>query len=104
LPGLDQPLRALPGATRTCARSPCYDRLAGWVSAYGTLLSVGHLHAPGHGHRAPADASVTLSDVVAGLDPAKWEVVTADERVRTVASHGDHVVQLNDVVVRATRR
>lgn len=93
-----------------------YDRIASWVSPGGTLLIVGHLrHGPdagqGHGHRhgkgggePPASASVTAADITARLDPAVWEVVTAEESQRTVTARGGLPVFLHDVVVRATRR
>ena len=83
-----------------------YERIAGWVAPGGTLLLVGHLHTPGatgHGHRPPAEAAVTLADVTAGLDPTAWEVVTAEERVRSSGPAG-HRAELRDVVVRARRR
>lgn len=95
-----------------------YDRLAGWVAPGGTLLVVGHLAAPdgaSHGHgddhgddhggsQPPPEVSVTASTIAARLDPARWDVVTAEERVRRVADRGDRPVELHDVVVRATRR
>ena len=52
----------------------------------GTLLIVGHLHTAGHGHEPPAEASVTLTDITAGLDPSRWEIVTAEEHVRTMTA------------------
>lgn len=81
-----------------------YDRLSGWVARGGTLFIVGHLHTAGHGHEPPAEASVTLTDITAGLDPTRWEIVTAEEHVRTLTAPGGRVVPLHDVVVRATRR
>ena len=84
-----------------------YDRISGWVAPGGTLLIVGHLHAPettGHGNHPPAEASVTLADITAGLDSTGWEVVTAEEHARTAAGPGCHAIPLHDVVVRATRR
>jgi SAM-dependent methyltransferase len=93
-----------------------YDRIAGWVAPGGTLLIVGHLHAAGstghghtagatrHGHHPPAEASVTLADITAGLDTARWEVVTAMEHVRTLTAPDGRSVPLHDVVVRAARR
>lgn len=80
-----------------------YDRIAGWVAPGGTLLVVGHSHAHGHGHGLghghgqgavdgpPPEAVVTAAGVTARLDPAEWQVVTANESGQ-------------DVVVRATRR
>ncbi|MBM0232518.1 class I SAM-dependent methyltransferase [Micromonospora sp. STR1_7] len=84
-----------------------YDRISTWVAPGGTLLIVGHLHAPGatgHGHHPPAEASVTVADITAGLDPATWEVTTAEEHHRTVTGPGGQENPLHDVVVRATRR
>lgn len=80
-----------------------YDRLSGWVALGGTLLIVGHLHTTGHGHEQPAEASVTLSDITAGLEMSKWEIVTAEEHVRTLTAPGGRVVRLHDAVVRARR-
>ena len=86
-----------------------YDRIASWVGPGGTLLIVGHLHGHGHtsevGSRAsmpPDSASVTAAAITARLDPAAWEVVTAEESPRTVNGPGGHEVVLHDVVVRAT--
>jgi SAM-dependent methyltransferase len=105
-----------------------YERLAAWVAPGGTLLIVGHLHtddapggAPGHGHghdghghdghghdghgdHPRAAASVTAEGVRARLDEGVWEVVTAEERRRTLPGPGGRAVPLQDVVVRATRR
>jgi SAM-dependent methyltransferase len=88
-------------------QSAFYDRISGWVAPGGTLLIVGHLHtseATGPGHHPPAEASVTLADVTAGLDGTEWDVVTAREHLRTVTGPGGQAVPLHDVVVRATRR
>jgi hypothetical protein len=84
-----------------------YDRIAAWVAPGGTLLIVGHLHtsgATGHGHHPPAEASVTLTDITAGLDSTRWEITTAEEHLRTVPGPGGRAIPLHDVVVRATRR
>jgi len=88
-----------------------YQRIADWVTPGGTLLIVGHLHTPettghghGHGHHPPAEATVTLADITAGLDAAEWEIVTAEEHQRPVTGPGGQTVTLHDVVVRATRR
>jgi SAM-dependent methyltransferase len=74
-----------------------YERISGWVAPGGSLLIVGHLH----GHHRLAEASVTLADITARLDGADWEVVTAEEHLRTVTGHNG---PLYDVVVRATRK
>lgn len=96
-----------------------YARVASWVAPGGTLLIVGHLHheAPegdghgcgrAHGHgpdtEPPAHASATAAGITACLDPAVWEVATAEESHRTSPGHQGHPVSLRDVVVRATRR
>ncbi|UUN30522.1 bifunctional 2-polyprenyl-6-hydroxyphenol methylase/3-demethylubiquinol 3-O-methyltransferase UbiG [Streptomyces sp. FIT100] len=82
-----------------------YDRIADWVAPGGTLLIVGHLDTPdstGHGHRPPAEASATSGAVTARMDAVEWEIVTAEEHLRT--GHGGRAVPLHDVVVRAVRR
>jgi SAM-dependent methyltransferase len=83
-----------------------YDRISEWVAPGGTLLIVGHLHTAGHGHghHPPAEASATPADITAGLDNARWEIVTAEEHVRTLTAPDGRSVPLHDVVVRATRR
>ncbi|HVQ88066.1 MAG TPA: methyltransferase domain-containing protein [Actinomycetes bacterium] len=80
-----------------------YERLSGWVAVGGTLFIVGHLHTAGHGHDPPEEASVTLTDITAGLDSDRWEFVTAEEHVRTFTAPGGDDVSLHDVVVSATR-
>ncbi|WP_329008734.1 methyltransferase domain-containing protein [Micromonospora rifamycinica] len=102
-----------------------YRRLGEWVAPGGTLLIVGHLHTArsghdhdhhdhdhdrghhdqGHGHHGhPAEATVTLTDITAGLDTVGWEIVTAEEHQRPVPRPGGRSATLHDVVVRATRR
>ncbi|MEV6412318.1 class I SAM-dependent methyltransferase [Kribbella sp. NPDC051718] len=90
-----------------------YHRLSTWVAPGGTLLLVGHLHTPhsdpehehgghghsGRGHQPPAEASVGLADITAGLDDAKWEIVAAGEHTRTIPGRS---ADLRDVVVQAT--
>lgn len=81
-----------------------YERIADWVGPGGTLLIVGHRPSTdhtGHSDQPPEEATATVAGIRAGLDPAHWEVVTAEERTRTVAGRD---VPLFDVVVRATRR
>ncbi len=81
-----------------------YERIADWVAPGGTLLIVGHHHAPQgdrHGpEHPPGDASATTTGITATLDRARWDVVTSEEHTRTVAGRS---VPLFDVVVRAKR-
>jgi SAM-dependent methyltransferase len=82
-----------------------YDRIAGWVAPGGTLLIVGHLHTPGAtspGHQ-PAEPSATAVAITARLPGPGWDIVTAEEHVRTLTGHGGRAVPRHDVVVRATR-
>jgi SAM-dependent methyltransferase len=84
-----------------------YERISDWVAPGGTLLIVGHLHAPaspGHGHRPPPEATVTLADITGGLNAAVWGITSAEEITRTLPGPGDRALPLHDVVVRATRR
>ena len=95
-----------------------YERIADWVSPGGTLLIVGHLHEPasvahedghGHGHsegpgqQLPAEATVTLADIVGRLDPATWRIESAEERTRTVTGPEGHPLPMRDAIVRAIR-
>ena len=84
-----------------------YERISDWVAPGGTLLIVGHLHAPaspGHGHRPPPEATVTLADITGGLNAAVWSITSAEEITLTLPGPGDRALPLHDVVVRATRR
>lgn len=88
-----------------------YERIADWVAPGGTLLIVGHLHSSRHpdgdenhgDHRPPDEASATAEAVVAILDRASWQIVTADEVSRTLGDGTGHAADLDDVIVRATR-
>lgn len=90
-----------------------YDRIASWVAPTGTLLIVGHLHhdhGSAHGHggdpgdsEPPASASATAAGITSRLDPAVWDVVTAQESQRTMTGPGGHARTIHDVVVRAAR-
>lgn len=74
-----------------------YQRLASWVSPGGTLLIVAHRL----GHH-PEGATVTLGTITGLLREPYWRIDSSFENTRTVR-HGDNVVQLNDVIVRAHR-
>ncbi len=85
-----------------------YDRIAGWVAPGGTLLIVGHRHnaatsVHGQEHNPSEEASVTAAGIVARLDATWWDIVTADEPIRTLTDRAGQTVRLDDVVVRATR-
>ena len=97
-----------------------YRRIADWVAVGGTLLIVGHLHghvsdvrhsAPDHadgnphdhdGGHAPEEATVTLADTVAVLDPDRWTIDAAEQRRRSL-NVPERELSLHDLVVRATR-
>jgi cyclopropane fatty-acyl-phospholipid synthase-like methyltransferase len=93
-----------------------YERISGWVAPGGTLLIVGHLltsetpgnehsqERDGHGHNPPEEASVTAASITVGLDVTQWDIVTADEPIRTLTDRAGRTMQLDDVVVRASRR
>jgi SAM-dependent methyltransferase len=87
-----------------------YLRISDWVAPGGTLLIVGHRptaptpeHGHGHGH-PPDGVSVTAASISAALDADRWDIVIADEPIRTLADRTGRTVPLDDVVVRATRR
>jgi SAM-dependent methyltransferase len=88
-----------------------YRRLADWVAPGGTLLIVGHLRhdhtddqpEAAEPHHPPPEATVTADSIVAVLDPAGWEIISAEEVSRASERSGRPVV-IDDVVVRARRR
>jgi 2-polyprenyl-3-methyl-5-hydroxy-6-metoxy-1,4-benzoquinol methylase len=63
-------------------------RMAAGVAPGGTLLLVGH-------HPAGNQVQVSVEDALAALDPARWEIVVAEDRPRAVTSSGI------DAVIRA---
>ncbi|HEX4363086.1 MAG TPA: class I SAM-dependent methyltransferase [Solirubrobacteraceae bacterium] len=75
-------------------------RLAAGVALGGTLVLVGHRPVdPSTGAPTPAAGQVQISveDAVAALDPAQWDVLTAEERPRQAGGTGV------DAVIRARR-
>jgi hypothetical protein len=64
----------------------------------------GHDHGHARGQLPPPEASVTAADVAARLGTVDWQVVTADERHRTLGGDRPGPADLYDVVVRAVRR
>jgi SAM-dependent methyltransferase len=88
------------------AQLALYERISHWVAPGGTLLIVGHRHSAetaGHGHHPPEKASVTAGDITAALGAGGWDIVTVEEPTRTLTSGDGRTVQLDDVIVRATR-
>ncbi|MDA8370943.1 MAG: class I SAM-dependent methyltransferase [Nocardiopsaceae bacterium] len=80
-----------------------YQRLASWVVPGGSMLIVGHLHAPHAGGDHPVEATVTRSGITGLFTGPGWQVDASYENTRTVDA-GGRTVQLHDVIVRAHRR
>ncbi|WIM94087.1 bifunctional NAD(P)/FAD-dependent oxidoreductase/class I SAM-dependent methyltransferase [Actinoplanes oblitus] len=89
------------------ARRELYARLAAAVAPGGTLLIVGHhpddlagsvrrMHFP--------DMMFTAEQVAADLDPAEWEIVTAERRPRRVSAEDEPEVTVHDSVLVARRK
>ncbi|WP_305728683.1 methyltransferase domain-containing protein [Nonomuraea pusilla] len=89
------------------ARRELFARLADAVAPGGTLLIVGHhpsdLRANAHRMRFP-DMMYTAEEVAAALDPAEWEVRTAETRARAAKNPDGEEVTLHDAVLVARRR
>jgi SAM-dependent methyltransferase len=106
-----------PGGTLLIVGHLHTARTAAYGHGHGANSQAGHSHnqaghshsqarhgQEGHSHQPPEEASATAASITAVLDNDRWEVVTAQEHTRTV-THGDgRTVELQDVVVRATRR
>ena len=92
-------------------RRVVHERLAAAVAPGGTLLLVAHEepagHEHGHGHGDPGWDMTgmfwTAAEEAARLDPAEWDVVTAEHRPRTAVRDGQQI-ERPDVVLRARRR
>ena len=83
-----------------------YKRIAEWVAPGGTLLIVGHLPDPEgvpETDATPTDATVTARDIIAVLSPVAWHIDLAEEKVRQIDRADGSVLELHDVIVRATR-
>ncbi|MBA2889204.1 thioredoxin reductase [Nonomuraea soli] len=87
-------------------RDDLIARLAAAVAPGGTLLIVGHHPSDEHSaaHASGPQVHFTAEEVAAGLDPARWEVLTAEPRTRTVRAHNGHGMTMRDTVLRARRR
>ncbi|WP_455565538.1 SAM-dependent methyltransferase [Micromonospora parva] len=88
-------------------RRELFAGLAAAVAPGGVLLIVGHhpsdLWGAAHRMHMP-DAMYTAQDVAADLDPAHWEVLTAEERARLATNPDGEDVTHHDAVLVARRR
>ena len=82
-------------------RHELVPRLAAGVAPGGTLLWVGHPYDEERAALWGGDRFSTAAQVAADLDPAQWEVVTAESRPRAGAQDGHHHA---DEILRARRR
>jgi hypothetical protein len=77
------------------------------VAPSGTLLLVGH-HPSDRGTTVSrpqrADLFFTGDDIVASLDPHRWEIVTNAAPERTATDPDGRAVTVHDTVLRAVRR
>ncbi|MFF5522807.1 hypothetical protein [Streptomyces coeruleorubidus] len=67
---------------------------------------MGHLRTSGpagRGHHPPAEASATSAAIAARPDGMEWEIVTAEEHLRTLNGRGGRAAPLHDVVMGAAR-
>jgi SAM-dependent methyltransferase len=82
-------------------------RLAASVAPGGSLLIVSHhpsdLEIPGLRPNVP-ELFYTASELAAGLDPARWEIVVAAAPERSVNGPETHPVTVHDAVLHARRR
>jgi SAM-dependent methyltransferase len=88
-------------------RQALFDRLAAAVAPGGTLLLVGH-HPSDRETTIPRpqrdDLFFTGDDVVARLDPHRWEIVTNAAPGRSATDPEGRTVTVHDTVLRAVRR
>ncbi|WP_219632889.1 class I SAM-dependent methyltransferase [Haloechinothrix aidingensis] len=90
----------------TASRGALFDRLAASVVPGGTLLIVGHHPSdPTTGsHAATPDVHFTAEEIVAELDPGRWDIVVAETRTRSATGHDGHETIIRDAVLRARKR
>jgi SAM-dependent methyltransferase len=82
-------------------------RFAASVAPGGTLLIVGHHPADLETHIGRPDLPgffFTAEEVAALLDPAAWEIVTAEARPRSATDPDAGTVTIHDAILRARRR
>ncbi|GAB3933742.1 class I SAM-dependent methyltransferase [Micromonospora vulcania] len=88
-------------------RRELFTRLAAAVAPGGTLLIVGHhpfdLWTSAHRLHVP-DMMFTGEEVADSLDPARWEVLSAEARPRTGHDPEGQEITLHDAVLLARRR
>ncbi|NUW31910.1 NAD(P)/FAD-dependent oxidoreductase [Nonomuraea sp. SMC257] len=93
----------LPGTERR----ELFARLAAAVAPGGTLLIVGHhprdLRTTAHRMHFP-EMMYTAEEVASALDPAAWEVVTAETRPRAAVDPEGREITIHDAVMVARRR
>jgi SAM-dependent methyltransferase len=87
-------------------RDGLVGRLAAAVAPGGTLLVVAHHPSDLHttvGRPALPEVFYTAEELAAGLDPGRWEVLTADARPRSEHDPDGRPVTIHDTVLRARR-
>lgn len=88
-------------------REPLFERLAAAVRPGGTLVIAAHhpsdLHTTIRRPKQP-ELFFTGDEIVAALDPARWQIVTNAAPERTATDHEGRSVTIRDTVVRARRR
>jgi SAM-dependent methyltransferase len=88
-------------------RQALVDRLATAVALGGTLLLVGHHPSDREttvSRPQRADVFFTGDDIVARLDPHRWEILTNATPERTTTDPDGRAVTVHDTVLRAVRR
>lgn len=87
----------------TTSHAEFYARLAGWVNPGGTLLIVGHLHVHDDSEvEIPAQAQVTLDEMISALKEDSWRIDTTKQNTRQIPTPAGEK-PLHDVVLQATR-